>query len=245
MKSRWISFTITLNPTATGAKSATTGIAGSPPMWMKTGVPTAMARGSIPMPAGPGSPASLTVGRCITTAVGPMSRRSAGSGYPAPSGDPAGSPGATAHNTSVGLPCLPRPPSSISIGFSSWVDDYYDIGPSSYCFVENRHFGSRRLRDVFVDRRQNLHHHQSDHQHHQHQLREQRGLQWRAPLRSAVPPECRAHPSLSARSAAAFRWRSAPPARRSFPVAGPGRFPQRGGDPIRTPRLGSSPGENP
>ena len=53
----------------------------------------------------------------------------------------------------------PRPPEatfSISIGFRSWVDDYYDIGPSSYCFVENRHFGSRRLRDVFVDRRQNL-----------------------------------------------------------------------------------------
>lgn len=53
----------------------------------------------------------------------------------------------------------PLPPEAvfrIEIGFSAWVDDYYDIGPSSYCFVENRNFGSRRLRDVFVDRRQNL-----------------------------------------------------------------------------------------
>ena len=41
-------------------------------------------------------------------------------------------------------------------GFHGWVDDYYDIGPSNYCFVEGRNFGSRRLRSVMVDRRQNI-----------------------------------------------------------------------------------------
>jgi len=52
----------------------------------------------------------------------------------------------------------PLPPEarfSISIGFNSWVDNYYDIGPSHYRFVEGRNFGSRRLNTVFVDRSQN------------------------------------------------------------------------------------------
>ena len=52
----------------------------------------------------------------------------------------------------------PLPPEArfqISIGFSSWVDDYYGIGPGHYRFVENRHFGSRRLGSVFIDQSQN------------------------------------------------------------------------------------------
>lgn len=53
----------------------------------------------------------------------------------------------------------PLPPEArfqISIGFSSWVDDYYDIGPGHYRFVENRHFGSRHLGSVFIDQSRNL-----------------------------------------------------------------------------------------
>jgi len=53
----------------------------------------------------------------------------------------------------------PLPPEarfSISIGFNAWVDNYYDIGPSHYRFVEGRNFGSRRLNTVFVDRSQNI-----------------------------------------------------------------------------------------
>jgi len=53
----------------------------------------------------------------------------------------------------------PLPPEALflrAIGFSAWVDDYYDIGPSSYRFVENRNFGAPRLRSVFVDQRQNI-----------------------------------------------------------------------------------------
>ena len=41
-------------------------------------------------------------------------------------------------------------------GFQGWVDDYYDIGPSNYCFVEGRNFGAQRLRSVLIDRRQNI-----------------------------------------------------------------------------------------
>jgi hypothetical protein len=37
-----------------------------------------------------------------------------------------------------------------------WVDDYYDIGPGNYRFVENRDFGEHRLNTVFIDRRQNV-----------------------------------------------------------------------------------------
>lgn len=43
-----------------------------------------------------------------------------------------------------------------AIGFSVWVDDYYDIGPGNFRFVENRDFGAQRLNTVFVDRRQNI-----------------------------------------------------------------------------------------
>lgn len=42
------------------------------------------------------------------------------------------------------------------IGFSMWVDDYFDIGPGNYRFIENRDFGARRLNTVFVDQSQNL-----------------------------------------------------------------------------------------
>lgn len=53
----------------------------------------------------------------------------------------------------------PLPPEArfvANVGFSSWVDNYYDIGPSHYRFVETRNFGDRRLRSRFVDSRQNL-----------------------------------------------------------------------------------------
>jgi hypothetical protein len=42
------------------------------------------------------------------------------------------------------------------VGISSWADDYYDIGPGSYHFVESRNLGARRLRSVFIDQRQNF-----------------------------------------------------------------------------------------
>ena len=41
-------------------------------------------------------------------------------------------------------------------GFRDWVDEYYDIGPSSYCFVSGRDFGSRRLRSAFINPRENF-----------------------------------------------------------------------------------------
>ncbi len=41
-------------------------------------------------------------------------------------------------------------------GFSEWVDDYYDIGPQNYCFVEIRNLGAPRLRTVFVNRSENI-----------------------------------------------------------------------------------------
>jgi hypothetical protein len=53
----------------------------------------------------------------------------------------------------------PLPPEALflrAIGFSMWVDDYYDIGPGNYRFVENRDFGEHRLNTVFIDRRQNV-----------------------------------------------------------------------------------------
>jgi hypothetical protein len=53
----------------------------------------------------------------------------------------------------------PLPPEALFlrlIGFSVWVDDYYDIGPGNYRFVENRDFGARRLNSVFIDQRQNI-----------------------------------------------------------------------------------------
>ncbi len=53
----------------------------------------------------------------------------------------------------------PLPPEASfrrSVGFSGWVDSYYDIGPSAYRFVEARNFGAPRLRSVFVDPRDNI-----------------------------------------------------------------------------------------
>jgi hypothetical protein len=53
----------------------------------------------------------------------------------------------------------PLPPEArllLAIGLSSWVDDYYDIGPSHYRFVENRNFGARRLNSVFIDQSRNV-----------------------------------------------------------------------------------------
>ncbi|MDB6072787.1 MAG: hypothetical protein JWO89_427 [Verrucomicrobiaceae bacterium] len=41
-------------------------------------------------------------------------------------------------------------------GFSEWVDDYYDIGPENYRFVEVRNLGAPRLRTVFVNRSENI-----------------------------------------------------------------------------------------
>ena len=52
----------------------------------------------------------------------------------------------------------PLPPEArfqVSIGFSGWVDDYYDIGPGNYRFVQNRQFGSRNLGSVFIDQSRN------------------------------------------------------------------------------------------
>ena len=53
----------------------------------------------------------------------------------------------------------PLPPEASfrrNVGFSGWVDSYYDIGPSAYRFVEVRDFGAARLRTVFVEPRENI-----------------------------------------------------------------------------------------
>ena len=53
----------------------------------------------------------------------------------------------------------PLPPEASfrrNVGFSGWVDSYYDIGPSAYRFVETRDFGASRLRTVFVEPRENV-----------------------------------------------------------------------------------------
>jgi hypothetical protein len=53
----------------------------------------------------------------------------------------------------------PLPPEAlfrVDIGLNAWVDDYYDIGPSSYRFVEGHNLGARRLNTVFVDQRENV-----------------------------------------------------------------------------------------
>lgn len=52
----------------------------------------------------------------------------------------------------------PLPPEAffrISIGFGAWVDDYYDIGPRNYRFVQSQYLGSRRLSSVFIDQSEN------------------------------------------------------------------------------------------
>ena len=53
----------------------------------------------------------------------------------------------------------PLPPEALflsAIGFSSWVDDYYNIGPGSYRFIENRNMGARHLNSVFIQRTDNI-----------------------------------------------------------------------------------------
>jgi hypothetical protein len=53
----------------------------------------------------------------------------------------------------------PLPPEASfrrSVGFSAWVDTYYDIGPGAYRFVPVRDFGAPRLRTVFVDPVENV-----------------------------------------------------------------------------------------
>ena len=53
-------------------------------------------------------------------------------------------------------PLPPEATFSVSIGFRSWVDDHYDIGPGCYRFVDGRDLGSRRLDTVFIDRSRNV-----------------------------------------------------------------------------------------
>ena len=53
----------------------------------------------------------------------------------------------------------PLPPEArftAGVGFSSWVDRYYDIGPGHYRFVEVGQLGAPRMNAVFVDRSQNI-----------------------------------------------------------------------------------------
>lgn len=53
----------------------------------------------------------------------------------------------------------PLPPEArfeISIGFNTWVDDYYDIGPSCYNFIRYRDFGEPRLRSVILPYERNV-----------------------------------------------------------------------------------------
>jgi hypothetical protein len=42
------------------------------------------------------------------------------------------------------------------VALSTWVDAYYDIGPTYYNFVEVRQFGAPRLREVLVPHRENI-----------------------------------------------------------------------------------------
>jgi hypothetical protein len=42
------------------------------------------------------------------------------------------------------------------VALSTWVDAYYDIGPTYYNFVEVRQFGAPRLREVLVPQRENI-----------------------------------------------------------------------------------------
>jgi len=42
------------------------------------------------------------------------------------------------------------------VALSTWVDAYYDIGPTYYNFVEVRQFGAPHLREVLVPNRENL-----------------------------------------------------------------------------------------
>lgn len=53
----------------------------------------------------------------------------------------------------------PLPPEArftTGIGFNTWVDRYYDIGPRHHRFVEVSHLGAPRLNNVFIDRIRNI-----------------------------------------------------------------------------------------
>lgn len=53
-------------------------------------------------------------------------------------------------------PLPPRAHWRPEIGFSIWVDDYCDIGPTYYNFCEVRNFGAPALRPVIIDRSRNV-----------------------------------------------------------------------------------------
>ena len=53
-------------------------------------------------------------------------------------------------------PLPPEAEFSASVGFGGRVDADYDIGPTNYNFVEARNFGAPRLREVIVNRQENL-----------------------------------------------------------------------------------------
>ena len=53
----------------------------------------------------------------------------------------------------------PLPPEATfrrDVGFSAWVDSYYDIGPAYYSFVEMRNLGAPDIRTVTVSTRENI-----------------------------------------------------------------------------------------
>jgi len=53
----------------------------------------------------------------------------------------------------------PLPPETrrvVDVGLGSWVDSYFDVGPTAYTFVELRHFGSPRIADVVLAPRDNV-----------------------------------------------------------------------------------------
>ena len=53
----------------------------------------------------------------------------------------------------------PLPPEASfrrTVGFSTWVDSYYDIGPANYSFVETRNLGAPRLATVILEPRRNI-----------------------------------------------------------------------------------------
>jgi len=45
---------------------------------------------------------------------------------------------------------------AVSVSLGDWVDSYYDLGPSSYSFVETRYLGAPRLASVIVPPRENI-----------------------------------------------------------------------------------------
>lgn len=53
-------------------------------------------------------------------------------------------------------PLPPRARWRPEIGFSIWVDDYCDIGPTYYNFCEVRNFGAPALRRLIIDRSRNV-----------------------------------------------------------------------------------------